>query len=175
MSDTNHHHAPSGDPVEFDAVSYSGIVWFVVILTGTVLASQLIVWGLYEWFDYRVTRAEAPRAAMADAPTRPEIQAGRLVSGADNTPRPSLLVDEPTVNREFYGAQREAQRTYGWIDQAQGTIRLPIERAKDLVLERGLAARPAPAAPVPAEATAPTAAPVVPVAAPTPASAPAAH
>ena len=38
MSDTNHHHAPSGDPVEFDAVSYSGIVWFVVILTGTVLA-----------------------------------------------------------------------------------------------------------------------------------------
>lgn len=173
MSDTNHHHAPSGDPVEFDAVSYSGIVWFVVILTGTVLASQLIVWGLYEWFDYRVTRAEAPRAAMAEAPTRPEIQAGRLVSGAENTPRPSLLVDEPTVNREFYGAQREAQATYGWIDQAQGTIRLPIERAKDLVLERGLAARPAPAAP--ATAVAPSAVVAPPPAAPVPASTPAAH
>ncbi len=173
MSDTNHHRAPAGDPVEFDAVSYSGIVWFVVILTGTVLASQLIVWGLYEWFDYRVTRAEAPRAAMAEAPTRPEIQAGRLVSGAENTPRPSLLVDEPMVNREFYGAQRAAQSTYGWIDQAQGTVRLPIERAKDLVLERGLAARPAPVATAPVVAT--PAADAVPIAPPAPASMPAAH
>jgi len=173
MSDTNHHHAPSGDPVEFDAVSYSGIVWFVVILTGTVLASQLIVWGLYEWFDSRLTRAEAPRAAMAEAPTRPEIQGGRLVSGAENTPRPSLLVDEPMVNREYYGAQRAAQSTYGWIDQAQGTVRLPIERAKDLVIERGLPARPAPVAAAPAVDAPAVVAPVP--AAPAPASTPAAH
>jgi hypothetical protein len=171
MSDTNHHHTPSGDPVEFDAVSYSGIVWFVVILTGTVLASQLIVWGLYEWFDYRVTRADTPRAAMADAPTRPTIEGGRLVSGADATPLPSLLVDEPMVNREYFGAQRAAQTTYGWIDQAMGTVRLPIERAKDLVLERGLPARPSAAGTTPSVES-----PAGPVVAPSvPAPTPAAH
>ena len=32
--------------------------------------------------------------------------------------------------------------TYGWIDQGAGTVRMPIDRAKDLALERGLPARP---------------------------------
>jgi hypothetical protein len=146
MSDTNHHHAPTGDPVEHDAVSYSGIGWFVVILTGTVLVSQVLVWGFFEWFDYRVTRAEAPRAATAEPPTRPVIEGGRLVSGAEQTPQPALLVDEPTALGAFRARQLEAQNTYGWVNQAAGQIRLPIERAKDLVLERGLPVRPAPEA-----------------------------
>lgn len=145
MSDTKHHHAPASDPVEHDAVSYSGIVWFVVILTGTVLVSQLVVWGFYEWFDYRVTRSEAPRAATAAPPTSPVIEGGRLVSGAESTPLPSLLVDEPVVLREYRVRQTDAQQNYGWVNQAAGTVRLPIERAKDLVLERGLPTRPAPA------------------------------
>jgi hypothetical protein len=156
MSDTNHHHAPTSDPVEHDAVSYSGIGWFVVILTGTVLVSQVLVWGFFEWFDYRVTRADAPRAATAEPPTSPVIEGGRLVSGAAQTPQPSLLVDEPTVLGAFRARQLEAQNTYGWVNQAAGTIRLPIERAKDLVLERGLPVRPAPepaAAPMPAPVT----------------------
>lgn len=152
MSDIKHHHAPGSEPVEHDAVSYSGIVWFVVILTATVLVSQLLVWGFYEWFDYRVTRSEAPRAATAEPPTSPVIEGGRLVSGAESTPRPSLLVDEPVVLREYRTRQTDALQTYGWVNQAAGTVRLPIERAKDLVLERGLPIRPvvAPAA-VPAE------------------------
>jgi hypothetical protein len=28
--------------------------------------------------------------------------------------------------------------TYGWIDRNGGVVRLPIDRAMDLVLERGL-------------------------------------
>lgn len=152
MSDTSHHHAPTGDSVEHDAVSFSGIGWFVVILTGTVLVCQLLVWGFYEWFDYRVTRADAPRAATAEPPTSPVIEGGRVVSGAESTPRPSLLVDEPAALREYRTRQIEAQDNYGWVDQAAGTVRLPIERAKDLVLERGLPVRPAPAAPTSAPA-----------------------
>jgi hypothetical protein len=144
MSDTNHHHAPSADPVEHDAVSYSGIGWFVVILTVTVVVCQLLVWGFFEWFDYRVTRNDTPRAAMADPPTHPIIDGGQVLSGVESTPRPALLVDEPAVLGEFNARQRAAQDTYSWVDQAAGTVRLPIERAKDLVLERGLPVRPAP-------------------------------
>ncbi len=142
MSDTEQHHAPSGEPVEFDALSFSGITWFVVILTVTVVACQLIVWGFFEWFDYRVTRNDTPRAAMAEPPTSPVIDGGRLLSGVESTPHPALLVNEPSVLGEFNARQRAAQDTYGWLDQAAGTVRLPIERAKDLVLERGLPVRP---------------------------------
>ena len=148
MSDTKHAHAHTGDPVEHDAVSFSGIWWFVVILVGTTLVCQLLVWGLFEWSEWRVARGEAPRAVLADPVTSPMLEGGRLVSGAESTPLPSLLVNEPVVLREYRTRQHDAETTYGWIDQAMGTIRLPIERAKDLVLERGLPARqtPAPAA-----------------------------
>lgn len=144
MSDTKHHHAHAADPVEGDGVNYSGINWFVVILVATVAVSQLVVWGLYEWFDYRVTRADTPRAIMAAPQTNPVIEAGRLSSGADTSPSPALLVNEPVALEEFNRRQREAEQTYGWINQGLGTVRLPIDRAKDIVLERGLPVRPAP-------------------------------
>lgn len=37
--------------------------------------------------------------------------------------------------------QREILSTYGWIDQEAGVVRIPIDRAIDLSLERGLPAR----------------------------------
>lgn len=147
MAETSHHHVPTPDPVESDGVAYRGIGWFLVILVLTVVASQLVVWGAFEWFDYRLSRSEAPRAVMADPPTSPVIEDGRLVSGAESTPLPSLAVREPDVLGAFNARQDEALRTYGWINQGLGTVRLPIDRAKQLVLERGLPVRPAPAAP----------------------------
>lgn len=168
MSDTKHHHVSTPDPVESDGVAYKGIGWFIVILVLTVAASQIVVWGAYEFFDWRLRRSDPPRAAMADPAAHPGLEAGRLISGTEASPRPALLVDEPTVLREFKHRQDEAQQTYTWIDQGVGTVRLPIDRAKDLVLERGLPVRPGAATPavnLPA-----TPAPAVPAPAPAPAA-----
>ncbi len=154
MAETSHHHVPTPDPVESDGVAYRGIGWFLVILVLTVMASQLIVWGVFEWFSYRMTRSEAPRAVMADPQTSPVIEGGRIVSGAEGSPTPALLVREPDVLGDFNARQNEALHSYGWINQGMGTVRLPIDRAKDLVLERGLPVRPDPAAaPAPDGAT----------------------
>jgi len=146
MSDTNHPHVHTGDPVEHDAVSFSGIWWFVVILTGTVVVCQLLVWGFFVWFDYRATRNDTPRSALAAPASSPVIEGGKLVSGGEQTPQPALMVDEPAVLRAYRAMQDDKLNTYGWVDQAMGTVRLPIDRAKDLVLERGLPVRQAPAA-----------------------------
>lgn len=159
---TNHPGAHSGDPVEQDAVSFSGIGWFVVILVGTTLACQLLVWGLFEFSEWRVARSETPRAALAAPATSPTIENGVVSTGADAPPQPALLVSEPTYLGQFQAEQREMQETYGWVDQAMGTIRLPIDRAKDLVIERGLPVRSASATDVPeaaAEASEPMPAP----------------
>ena len=137
MSDTKPHAHP-GDPVEHDAISFGALFWFVVILAATVAASQLIVWGLFEWMDYRVGRADTPRVATAAAPASPAIADGRIETGTEAAPEPRLLVAEPTVLREFFETERREQREYGWVDQAMGVVRLPIEHAKALVLERGL-------------------------------------
>jgi hypothetical protein len=53
-------------------------------------------------------------------------------------------------------AEQKALTTYGWVDQAKGTVRIPIEQAKLLVLRQGLPVRTSTAAA--ATTSAPTAA-----------------
>ncbi len=56
-------------------------------------------------------------------------------------PGPRLLVDEPTNLRTFRATEAQTLEHYGFIDQAAGTVHIPIDRAKDLLIERGLPAR----------------------------------
>jgi hypothetical protein len=141
MADTKHHagHAGSG-PVEGDGISYRGIVWFIVILTATTIFCQVLVWGLFEWMDARAESRDVRRPAVAGAPVAPGIVGGRLV-GDPNRPGPDILVVEPTVLDAFRTTEDAALTTYGWVDQNAGTVRIPIDRAKDLLLERGLPVR----------------------------------
>jgi hypothetical protein len=126
MADTNHH---SHDiPVEGDGISYRGIVWFVVVLAITTAICQLLVWGMFEVMAGRVEAADAPRSPLA--------------TPADAMPpQPVLLLDEPANLRDFRADEAARLTTYGWIDENAGTVRLPIDRAKELLLERGLPSR----------------------------------
>lgn len=128
MADTNRPDATQGVPVEGDGINYRGIVWFVVVLAITVAISQVLVWGMFEVMARRVAGADAPRAPLA----RP---AGAPPQG------PALLLDEPANLRDFRIDEELRLNSYGWIDRNAGTVRLPIERAKALLLERGLPAR----------------------------------
>jgi hypothetical protein len=42
--------------------------------------------------------------------------------------------------QNYRDGQREQLESYGWVDKEGGVVRIPIERAMDLVIERGLAA-----------------------------------
>ncbi len=126
MADTETRHlAP---PVEGDGVSYQGIGWFVVILTATTVFCMALVWGLFEVLEYRNVRA---------APAPLAVPAGQMPPG------PNLLTDEPDNLRQFRQREDAALSTYGWADPATETVRLPIARAKEMLLQRGLPVRSA--------------------------------
>jgi hypothetical protein len=55
-------------------------------------------------------------------------------------PGPNLLTDEPANLQTFRKSEHERLTTYG-LDRNTGAVRIPIDRAKELVLERGLPAR----------------------------------
>jgi hypothetical protein len=62
-------------------------------------------------------------------------------------PLPQLQVHPVQDLDRMREEQDQALDTYGWVDRSRGIVHIPIERAMDLVLERGLPARaPAPAA-----------------------------
>jgi hypothetical protein len=141
MADTEH--PPIEGPVEGDGVSYRGIVWFIVVLVMTVVVCQVLIWGLFRFTEtYRLDRPEIVRAPLAPPAVDPSLQDGQVSRGPEvPASGPALLVDEPLVLQQFLEREEALLHSYGWVNQGAQTVRLPIDRAKDLLLERGLTIR----------------------------------
>ena len=59
-------------------------------------------------------------------------------------PGPRLQVRAPQDLEQYKGAQDEILNSYGWVDQKAGIVRIPIDRAMDILLQKGLPVRGAP-------------------------------
>lgn len=141
MADTKLHAPP---PVEGDGINYSGIAWFVVILTVVTIVCQILMFVLLRAFQHQATTAAA--APLAPAVGERQAVEGRVYPdvaaiGLASTPEPRLLVNEPAHLAEFRAREHEILTTYGWVDRNAGVVRIPIDRAKDLLIERGLPVR----------------------------------
>ena len=144
MADTNHHAAPA--PVEGDGVSYSGIIWFMVVIGITTIGCQLLMWVLLKGFQHQAAGSTVATAPMAVTVTERQAPVGRVYPdmhaiGLQNGPQPQLLVNEPANLADIRKHEHDMLTTYGWMDQNAGVVRLPIDRAKDLIIERGLPVR----------------------------------
>jgi hypothetical protein len=53
-------------------------------------------------------------------------------------PPPYLQTREPLGLERFRANEEQILTTYGWIDKNNGVVRIPIDRAKELLLERGI-------------------------------------
>jgi hypothetical protein len=56
-------------------------------------------------------------------------------------PSPRIQPDPRVDLRNYAESQEKLLNTYGWIDRQNGIVRLPIDRAMELLLERGLPTR----------------------------------
>jgi hypothetical protein len=56
-------------------------------------------------------------------------------------PEPKLQVNPRADLKTLRAEEDQILNNYAWKDQASGAVRIPIERAKELILERGLPAR----------------------------------
>jgi hypothetical protein len=128
------------------------LVRFAVFLAVFTAIMAAVTVGFYRYLDSRERAEKAPRYPLAAGESRP-------------LPPPPRLQNQPFD--DVKGLRREEAKLldhYAWIDKNAGTVRIPVSRAIELLAERGLPHRPAPAdAPVPApalpSATAPPAAP----------------
>ncbi|HTR42326.1 MAG TPA: hypothetical protein VMH87_11985 [Pseudomonadales bacterium] len=57
-------------------------------------------------------------------------------------PQPNLQIDDDHGQMTaLYSAQSAKLNTYGWVDRSNGIVRIPIARAIDLMIQRGLPSR----------------------------------
>lgn len=109
-------------------VSIRGVLWFVVILAATVIVVQLAMAGLMNVFEHYEAENDpfvSPQAVPAGTlPPEPRLQ---------TTPWEDL--------KEFRAAEEMTLHTYGWVDQKNQVVHLPIDKAKALLVQRGIPVR----------------------------------
>ena len=137
MSTTND---ASEIPVQTDGVNFRGIIWFLAVIFTTTFVCQGLVTGIFKYLQYDSDQSDTGRAPLAVSVTMPEIKDGRVVAGTP-MPEPNLLADDPAPLAAFRADEETLLTTYGVTDKNAGTYRIPIERAKDLLLKQGLPAR----------------------------------
>ena len=78
----------------------------------------------------RYLKAHEPAVTAGQA----NIPATRL----EEFPQPRLEVKPGATLAELRAAEDADLNSYGWIDRNTGTVRIPIDRAMQLILDRGL-------------------------------------
>jgi hypothetical protein len=110
-------------------VNAGGVRLFGAGLAATLLVLAALVWGLYAYL-----RGIEPPAAPIQYP---------LASERPSEPPEPRLQTNPRADLRAMRAEEDALlSTYGWVDRADGVVRIPIDRAMALTVERGLPARP---------------------------------
>jgi hypothetical protein len=114
---------------ETSDVNIRGILIFGAGLLVVAVVLHVLVWGLFKYFEAREARRVAPQyplAAAADTrvPPEPRLQ---------TNPREDL--------RELRAQEDQILNSYGWVDRNAGVVRIPIEEAMKLTVQRGLPAR----------------------------------
>jgi len=114
---------------ETSDVDLGGIVRFAVFLVAAGVVIHVLVWFLYSYY-----RREAARPVAAEFPLA-------ATSMRRLPPEPRLQTDPRDDLANLRQTQSEALTTYGWVDKNAGVVRIPIEQAMKLTVERGLPTR----------------------------------
>jgi hypothetical protein len=114
---------------ETSDINLRAVIWFVVVLAVIVLTVDGAMWGLFKVLDRMEVKNDPIVTPLAPPAGQPP---GR--PGLQTTPWGDLKAFRAEQNAFIHG--------YGWVDEKAGVARVPIEKAKELLLKQGLPVRP---------------------------------
>ena len=116
------------------------ILYFLLSLA---VATIVCLFGLKGVYSYLDQREKSGQPQVSPLVTNIPEDTRHVAPGYPQTafPNPRLEVDERGQLNEIITAEQDRLYTYGWVDESAGTVHIPIERAMDLIVERGLPVR----------------------------------
>jgi hypothetical protein len=114
-------------------VSVKALLLAVAILVASAIVVHLALAGLLAVF--RQQNADANRhfsEPLVDRSLRKDLQ---------RFPEPRLQIAPREDLRELRAREEAELGSYGWIDKTNGLVRIPIDRAMNLLVQRGLPVR----------------------------------
>jgi hypothetical protein len=144
---TEHPNNAHNPEVRFDPrdLPPKAILGSLIALAVGLATVYLIVLGMYkfgDWYERTHQPEQHPMAQPADADVRdinPKTARARIDK---NFSQPRLETNERIENNEFRLQEEQKLHSYGWVDQQGGAVRIPIDRAMDLIVQRGLNTMP---------------------------------
>ena len=113
---------PEEPPYEKGDVHFRGVLIFAIALVVGVVLTLVLVGGMIA-----LLAQHSPSSMRASPTGTPSV-----------VPPPPLLQAQPWEDlRRYREEQSRILLNYTWIDRNAGVVRIPIERAMELVIERG--------------------------------------
>jgi hypothetical protein len=132
-------------------VKVSGITVFLVSLGIFVVVAAVLCVGIGKVINSELAKADGPVTKwnhpvdvrkLGNLANSPELQKefGQLTK---RFPSPRLQTDDGYQEiADIHAKEDLLLDNYSWVDQGKGTVRIPIDRAMELIAERGLPVAP---------------------------------
>jgi hypothetical protein len=115
-------------------VNIRGVLLFGFWLVAGAILVQLAMWGFFRVLKKEESSRDKPLPAM-------------IAASLKRTPPEPRLEPNPLLPRARVRAEEDAVlSSYGWVDKTTGVVRVPITRAMEILVARGLpSSKPMPA------------------------------
>jgi len=139
-------------------VRVSGVLVFLVALSIFAVVTGVLAYGVGKVLDARMHKEDGPPSRWArtvdvrplgNMPSNPELQS-KLGEMTQSFPTPRLQTDDGSQDvADLHAREDLLLDNYSWADEAHSKVRIPIERAMELIAQRGLpVAKPVEQAPL---------------------------
>jgi hypothetical protein len=131
MADRELEHMRVGhEQKDVDAIA---VTKFGIGLSLIIILSLFGLWGLFHYF----AQGEEASPSVATSLAVEQVSAPKM------PPEPRLQSSPRIDLHDMRAAEDQLLHHYSWVDRDKGVVRLPIERAMDILAQRGLPSRPA--------------------------------
>jgi hypothetical protein len=136
-----HENAAGHGSFERQDLTPRGIFYFLGTLIAVTILCLFALDGLFHFLDQR---EKASQPAVNPLLTNVPEDTRRIAPGYPQSvfPSPKLEEDERGQLNGIRLSEEQTLYSYGWVDEKAGTVHIPIERAMDLLVQRGLPVRP---------------------------------
>jgi len=132
-------------------IRMTGIVVFLASLGIFVVVVAIVCYGLGKVFNARMNAEDGPTnkwtqtvniRELGDLPSAPAMQ-NKVAQLTKSFPLPRVQTDDGNQDlADLHQRENLLLEHYSWVNQQGGQVRIPIERAMEVIAQRGLAVMP---------------------------------
>jgi hypothetical protein len=151
-------HGPKKEDIDASAgyersdASVTGISVFLTSLLIFVAVIGMLCYGIGKVINANMNREDGPNnkwtksvdvRQLGNLPSSPELQ-NKVAELTQTFPTPRVQTDDGNQDiADLHARESLLLENYSWADQKAGKVRIPIERAMELIAQRGLPVAPA--------------------------------